>query len=83
MLLMQTSRAMTRFAKNVKALLREKGLTQRQLAEAIGMDESQMSGLLNRQPNTTLETIEAIADVIGVDPGLLISRAPRKKVGAA
>jgi transcriptional regulator with XRE-family HTH domain len=80
---MQTSRTMTTFAKNVKALLKEKGLTQRQLAEAIGMDESQMSGLLNRQPNTTLETIEAIADVIGVDPGLLISRPARKKTAAA
>lgn len=80
---MQTSRTMTTFAKNVKALLKSKGLTQRQLAELIGKDEQDVSRLLNRQPNTTIETVEMIADALEVDPGQLISRPAKTKTAAA
>ena len=77
------NRTMTTFAANVKRLLKEKGILQKELAAEIGMDESQFSSLLNRRPNTTIETVEMIADALGVDPGILISRPARKKSAAA
>jgi transcriptional regulator with XRE-family HTH domain len=80
---MQTSRTMTTFAKNVKQRLLEMGMTQRQLAEAIGKSEQYVGQLLNNRPNTTIETVELIADALGVDPGQLISRPARKKSTAA
>jgi transcriptional regulator with XRE-family HTH domain len=69
---------MTTFAKNVEVLFKEKGITQRQLAELIGRGEQDVSRLLNRQTNTTLDTVELIADVLKVSPGSLIDRPPRK-----
>jgi transcriptional regulator with XRE-family HTH domain len=80
---MQTSRTMTTFAKNVKALLKEKGILQKELAAAIGMTEQHFSNLLNQQSNTTIETVEAIADALEVSPGSLIDRPARKKSTAA
>lgn len=77
------NRTMTTFATNVKRLLKEKGILQKDLASEIGMREGDMSRLLNRQTNTTIETVEMIADVLGVDPGQLISRPARKKASAA
>lgn len=77
------NRTMTTFATNVKRLLKEKGILQKELAAAMGRSESQLSDLLNRQTNTTIETIEMIADELGVDPGQLISRPARKKASAA
>ncbi|HQX52736.1 MAG TPA: helix-turn-helix transcriptional regulator [Planctomycetaceae bacterium] len=77
------NRTMTTFATNVKKMLKEQGMLQKELAAACGMTENYLSDLLNRQPNTTIETVENIADVLGVDPGELISRPPRKKIAAA
>lgn len=74
---------MTTFAKNVKALLKEKGMLQKELAAAVGMTEQDFSNLLNRQPNTTIATVEKVADALGVDPGELISRPAKKKTAAA
>jgi DNA-binding Xre family transcriptional regulator len=80
---MQTSNTMTTFAQNVKAILKKKGITQRQLATMIGMQESDMSDLLNKRPDTKLQTIEAIADALEVSPGSLIDRPAKKKTAAA
>jgi len=77
------NRTMTTFATNVKKLLKEKGILQRELAAEIGWSEQNLSNLLNRTPNTTIETVEMIADALGVDPGQLISRPARKKASAA
>ncbi len=77
------NRTMTTFATNVKKLLKEKGILQRELAAEIGMAESHFSALLNKRTNTTIETVEMIADALGVDPGQLISRPARKKATAA
>lgn len=77
------NRTMTTFATNVKKLLKEKGILQKELAAEIGMAESNFSNLLNERTNTTIETVERIADALGVDPGVLISRPARKKSAAA
>ena len=77
------NRTMTTFAANVKKLLKEKGILQKELAAEIGMAESNFSNLLNERTNTTIETVERIADALGVDPGVLISRPARKKSAAA
>lgn len=71
---MQTSGTMTAFANNLRRLLKDRGVTQRELATRVGTSEQRISDLLNRETNTTLETIEAIANALKVDPGDLISR---------
>ncbi|MBX0334844.1 helix-turn-helix transcriptional regulator [Pontibacter sp. HSC-14F20] len=48
-------------------LLEEKSMTQRQLAEALGKKESQVSKWLTGFHNFTLKTITEIEDVLGED----------------
>ena len=77
------NRTMTTFAANVKKLLKEKGILQKELAAEMGWTEQTFSDLLNRRQTTTIETVEIVADALGVDPGQLISRPARKKASAA
>lgn len=63
-------------------LLGEKGLTQRQLAEALGKKESQVSKWLTGFHNFTLKTITEIEDVLGEDL-LLTSFEARKRFSKA
>lgn len=73
---MPVSQAMITFAINVKLLLKAQGLTQRELAGRIGWSEQQLSDLLNRQTNTTIETVAMIAEALLVSPGSLLDRKP-------
>ncbi len=70
------SQTMITFAINVKLLLKAQGLTQRELAGRIGWSEQQVSDLLNRQTNTTIETVAMIAEALLVSPGSLLDRKP-------
>ena len=51
-------------------------MTQRELASQMGWTEQHLSDLLNRQSNTTIETLEMIANAFAVPPGFLISVMP-------
>lgn len=73
---MPVSQTMITFAINVKLLLKAQGLTQRELAGRIGWSEQQVSDLLNRQTNTTIETVAMIAEALLVSPGSLLDRKP-------
>lgn len=58
-------------------LLEEKGMTQRQLAKALGKKESQVSKWLTGFHNFTLKTITEIEDVLGED--ILLTYLQAKK----
>lgn len=46
--------------------MERQGLTQKELAERMGMKESRLSKLLNTQPNMTLETIARFEKALGI-----------------
>jgi transcriptional regulator with XRE-family HTH domain len=52
---------------NVDEILCSKGWTRRDLAEAVEMDESNLSKLLRNKNSPTLKKIQTIADALNVD----------------
>lgn len=54
----------------IREVIREKGITQKELAEMIGMSEVGLSKAING--NTTLKTITKIAEFLGVEKSSLI-----------
>jgi len=69
---------------NFKTLRIEKGLSQGEIAEAIGVSRSYISNIENGKVNPTLSTIEKLAEIIGVSIGKLannknVVEADRKK----
>jgi predicted XRE-type DNA-binding protein len=56
------------FASRVAALLRERGLTQEQLAEALGVGQPAVSMMLNRKARPQRRTVEKVAHALGVFP---------------
>ena len=73
--------AMDRFTQNAERLRTSQGLTKQALADAIGMERSQLSNILTGKNSPTLETMERIAEGLGVDVLELLStpgkRAPQ------
>lgn len=56
------------FADRVRELMDERGMTQTQLAKAVGVGQPAVSNMLNRQCRPQASTIESIARALGVDP---------------
>lgn len=54
------------FAERLRAAMTEKGMTQAQLAEAVGIDQPAVSGLLNRQWRPQSRTVAKIAEALGM-----------------
>lgn len=53
----------------IKEILKEKGLTQKELADMTGMSYAGVSKALNGSP--TLDTLDRIAEVLGVETSAL------------
>jgi transcriptional regulator with XRE-family HTH domain len=64
--------AMMILAQNVKQMRTERGLTQKDLADAIGVDHPRISEIERKVGNPTLSTIEKLAGFFGVSAGFLI-----------
>ena len=64
------SRVHRALMKAVMAAKKEKGMTQSQIAELMGVDKSVVSRVLNGQGNLTLKTIGEISWVLGLRPEL-------------
>lgn len=62
------SRVHRALAKVVTEAKAEKGLTQQQIADAMGVDKSVVSRILNGESNLTLKTIGDISWVLGIKP---------------
>lgn len=61
---------------NIRALRKERGVSQEELATAIGMKHPRISELERNLGNPTLATLTKIADFFGVSEAFLLS--PRK-----
>jgi len=63
---------LTRFAGNVRRLRAKKKLSQKALADKVGISVSYVSMLERGQRSPPLETIEKMAKALGVPPGNLL-----------
>lgn len=63
-------------ARRVRGLLRDNHLTQRELAESIGMSEQAMSNKLRGLKNFTLRDVSRIADFFDVSTDFVLGREP-------
>ncbi len=63
---------LTRFAGNVHRLRSKKGLSQKDLADAVGISVSYVSMLERGQRSPPLETIEKMARALRVPPAALL-----------
>jgi transcriptional regulator with XRE-family HTH domain len=63
---------LTRFAGNVKRLRAKKKLSQKALADKVGISVSYVSMLERGQRSPPLETIEKMAKALGVPPSNLL-----------
>ncbi len=65
---------LTRFAGNVHRLRTKRGLSQKELADAVGISVSYVSMLERGQRSPPLETIERMARALRVSPASLVER---------
>lgn len=61
-----------KLGKNLKRIRTEKGISQGDIARAIGMDKGFISNIENGKTNPTLSTITKLAKAIGVSIGELM-----------
>lgn len=73
---------MERVLHNVDSILAERGLTRRQLAEMIDMDESNLSKMLRNVNSPRVCQIEKVADALNVDISEIF-KAPNQELVAA
>lgn len=59
--------------RNIRRLRRERGLSQEELAEEIGVHRTFMGGIERGERNLTLRTLERLARKLGVDPVSLLA----------
>ena len=60
---------------NLKEIRKGKGLTQEELADAIGMDQASISRIENRKQPVTVEQLRSIADALEVPIEQLVTAA--------
>lgn len=60
----------------LRRLRQEKSLTQSQLAKLTGVRQSHISKIENNRSSVSIETLEKIANALGVSPGRLIDGDP-------
>lgn len=58
--------------RNLRAYRLERGLSQEDFAEVVGVHRTYMGGLERGERNLTLQTVERIAEVLGVEPRKLL-----------
>ena len=56
----------------IRALRESKGMTQTELAEALGVDQTTVSAWERGVPEPTLANLRRLADVLGIAPGDLL-----------
>lgn len=65
---MEMDRQEASFANNLRKLMDEKGITQAELAEKLGIGQPAVSMMLQRQCRPQKRTVIRIADALGVEP---------------
>lgn len=79
---MRKSDAMECLRRNIKALLRARGMSQKDLAERCGIATSNLSRLLNGGEKVTLERAERIAVAFEISLSELLQENLEKMVAA-
>lgn len=67
---------MVAIGSRLRRLRQEKSITQAQLAKLIGVRQSHISKIENNRSSVSIETLEKIANALGVSPGRLIDGDP-------
>lgn len=67
------------FGLNLQRLRRERGFSQEQLAHLAGCPRAYLSGAEAGRRNATLETVEALARALEVDPADLIKKPTTRR----
>ncbi len=63
------------FAQNLRALRQAKGLSQEELAHQAGIDRTYVSALERNVYNASIDVVDRLAQVLGVDAAELLKRA--------
>lgn len=66
---------------NVRALRRERGLTQEELAARAEMERSYVSDLERGTRNPSVRALGRLAEALGVEPAALLQRGPAESAG--
>jgi transcriptional regulator with XRE-family HTH domain len=61
---------------NIRAIRKQRGVSQEQLADALGVHRTYMGGVERGERNLTLRSLERLAERIGVDPVSLLKPPP-------
>ncbi len=61
------------FARNLRRLRMEQGLTQEELAARAGMHRTFIGAVERGDRNASLRTVQRLADALGVEPQVLLS----------
>ncbi|MGN6503385.1 MAG: helix-turn-helix domain-containing protein [Pseudolysinimonas sp.] len=61
---------------NIRAIRKQRGVSQEQLADALGVHRTYMGGVERGERNLTLRSLERLAERMGVDPVSLLQRPP-------
>ncbi|BCG99864.1 MULTISPECIES: helix-turn-helix transcriptional regulator [unclassified Mesorhizobium] len=62
------------FAQNLRALRRARGLSQEELAHQAGIDRTYISALERNVYNASIDVVDRLAEVLGVDVAELLRR---------
>lgn len=64
------------FARNLRLLRHERGLSQEALAHEAGIDRTYISALERGIYGATIDMVDKLASVLGVEPATLLQRRP-------
>ena len=67
------------FARNLRNLRREKGMSQEALAEEAGVDRTYISALERSTYSASITMVEKLANVLGVEASVLLERPARPR----
>lgn len=59
--------------RNLRRLRQQRGLSQEEFAEVLGVHRTYMGGVERGERNLTLQSVEKLAERLGVDPVVLLS----------
>jgi transcriptional regulator with XRE-family HTH domain len=66
------------FARNLRKCRKAAGFSQEALAHEAGIDRTYVSALERTVYSASIDMIERLADVLGVEPATLLERPPRR-----
>lgn len=64
---------------NLRAIRKERGLSQEALAEELGIHRTYASSIERGERNLSLQSVEWLAEVLGVEPLALLTAAPQAR----